>query len=174
MVREARVPNRSHTTFGKNLARLPPSCTMASMDFRPVAVRSTYYGRAESKAAAVEWVDQAHTRQTPSPALYASLQYRCAHPRTILYRSCRVWMCGTKRWASSPLENMRLQARCCSGRTCASRRFLLRQLSQRYRILVVRHDTLCIRRLSSGSGPSTQRRGSGKACGRILARSDAT
>ena len=42
--------------------------TMASADFVPVAVRVKYYGRAETKAAAMAWVDEAHIRPHPSPA----------------------------------------------------------------------------------------------------------
>ena len=33
---------------------------MASADFVPVAVRVKYYGRAQTKAAAMAWVDEAH------------------------------------------------------------------------------------------------------------------
>ena len=42
--------------------------TMASADFVPVAVRVRYYGRAQTKAAAMAWVDEAHIRPHPFPA----------------------------------------------------------------------------------------------------------
>ena len=38
------------------------------MDFRAVAVRPTYYGRMETKAAAMAWVDEVHICPNPFPA----------------------------------------------------------------------------------------------------------
>ena len=37
----------------------PRSLAMASVHFRAVAIKAMRYGRADSKAAAMEWVDQA-------------------------------------------------------------------------------------------------------------------
>ena len=60
------MPRAPRSHQAQRVPAHPICAAMAAVGFRACAVRATYYGRADSKAAAMAWVDEV-ARISPSP-----------------------------------------------------------------------------------------------------------